>query len=77
MQWSVRGHDEQFGSLGLHTVAPNSMRAWFVSPGLSASTTIASAPDHTADGKMMKEDIRGVYDGSIFYTIADRRAGKT
>jgi peroxygenase len=25
------------------------------------------------DGKMMKEDIRGIYDGSIFYTIAARR----
>ncbi|CAJ2504403.1 Uu.00g117970.m01.CDS01 [Anthostomella pinea] len=29
-----------------------------------------------ADGRMMKEDIRGIYDGSIFYTIADRRAKK-
>ncbi|KAK6073500.1 caleosin domain-containing protein [Seiridium cupressi] len=28
------------------------------------------------DGRMMKEDIRGIYDGSIFYTIADRRAAK-
>jgi len=26
------------------------------------------------DGKMRKEDIRGIYDGSIFYTIAARRA---
>jgi peroxygenase len=26
------------------------------------------------DGRMMKEDIRGVYDGSIFYTIAARRS---
>ncbi|PGH00926.1 hypothetical protein AJ80_09088 [Polytolypa hystricis UAMH7299] len=26
------------------------------------------------DGKLRKEDIRGVYDGSIFYTIASRRA---
>jgi peroxygenase len=26
-----------------------------------------------ADGKMRKEDIRGIYDGSIFYTIAARR----
>jgi peroxygenase len=25
------------------------------------------------DGRMMKEDIRGIYDGSIFYTIAERR----
>jgi peroxygenase len=25
------------------------------------------------DGRMMKEDIRGIYDGSIFYTIAARR----
>jgi peroxygenase len=29
------------------------------------------------DGRMMKEDIRGIYDGSIFYTIAARRAKKT
>ncbi|KAI0172573.1 Caleosin-domain-containing protein [Hypoxylon sp. FL1284] len=29
-----------------------------------------------ADGRMMKEDIRGIYDGSIFYTIANRRAPK-
>ncbi|MCJ1448113.1 MAG: hypothetical protein MMC23_008626 [Stictis urceolatum] len=28
------------------------------------------------DGIMRKEDIRRVYDGSIFYEIADRRAGK-
>lgn len=28
------------------------------------------------DGRMMKEDIRRIYDGSIFYTIADRRAKK-
>jgi peroxygenase len=26
------------------------------------------------DGKMMKEDIRAVFDGSIFYVIAERRA---
>ncbi|KAF2204461.1 Caleosin-domain-containing protein [Delitschia confertaspora ATCC 74209] len=25
------------------------------------------------DGKMKKEDIRGIYDGSIFYTVAERR----
>jgi hypothetical protein len=25
------------------------------------------------DGRMMKEDIRRIYDGSIFYTIAERR----
>ncbi|KAB2103290.1 hypothetical protein AG0111_0g8571 [Alternaria gaisen] len=25
------------------------------------------------DGRMMKEDIRGIYDGSIFYTLAQRR----
>ncbi|KAF2807207.1 Caleosin-domain-containing protein [Mytilinidion resinicola] len=25
------------------------------------------------DGRMMKEDIRGIYDGSIFYTIAAKR----
>jgi hypothetical protein len=24
-------------------------------------------------GRRMKEDIRGIYDGSIFYTIAERR----
>ncbi|KAI1392499.1 Caleosin-domain-containing protein [Hypoxylon trugodes] len=29
-----------------------------------------------ADGKMTKEDIRGIYDGSIFYKIANRRAAK-
>ncbi len=28
------------------------------------------------DGEMKKEDIRRVYDGSIFYTIANRRARK-
>jgi hypothetical protein len=27
-----------------------------------------------ADGRMKKEDIRGVYDGSIFYVVAERRA---
>ena len=26
------------------------------------------------DGKMRKDDIRGVFDGSIFYKIATRRA---
>lgn len=26
------------------------------------------------DGVMSKEDIRGVFDGSIFYTIAEQRA---
>jgi len=26
------------------------------------------------DGKMRKEDLRKVYDGSIFYDIAERRA---
>ncbi|KAF2438424.1 Caleosin-domain-containing protein [Karstenula rhodostoma CBS 690.94] len=26
------------------------------------------------DGRMMKEDIRGIYDGSVFYKIAARRA---
>lgn len=29
------------------------------------------------DGRMMKEDLRGIYDGSIFYTIAARREKKT
>lgn len=29
-----------------------------------------------ADGRMTKEDIRGIYDGSIFYTIAARRSQK-
>ncbi|CCF32576.1 hypothetical protein CH063_04936 [Colletotrichum higginsianum] len=29
-----------------------------------------------ADGRMTKEDIRGIYDGSIFYTIAARRSRK-
>lgn len=28
------------------------------------------------DGRMKKEDIRGVYDGSIFYEIAARREKK-
>ena len=27
-----------------------------------------------ADGRMMKEDIRAIFDGSIFYVIAERRA---
>ncbi|KAF2252106.1 Caleosin-domain-containing protein [Trematosphaeria pertusa] len=35
------------------------------------ATYIMLWPD---DGRMMKEDIRGIYDGSIFYTIAARRA---
>ncbi|KAI1343562.1 hypothetical protein F5Y15DRAFT_412347 [Xylariaceae sp. FL0016] len=28
------------------------------------------------DGRMKKEDIRRIYDGSIFYVIAKRRSGK-
>jgi hypothetical protein len=28
------------------------------------------------DGRMMKEDIRGIYDGSLFYTIAARREAR-
>jgi hypothetical protein len=28
------------------------------------------------DGKMRKEDIRGIYDGSLFYTLAERREKK-
>ena len=28
------------------------------------------------DGKMKKEDIRRIYDGSIFYHIAEQREGK-
>jgi peroxygenase len=28
------------------------------------------------DGRITKEDVRGIYDGSIFYTIAARRATK-
>ncbi|KAH6652973.1 Caleosin related protein-domain-containing protein [Truncatella angustata] len=28
------------------------------------------------DGKIYKEDIRAIYDGSIFYKMADRRSGK-
>jgi hypothetical protein len=28
------------------------------------------------DGRMKKEDIRRVYDGSLFYEIAARRAGQ-
>jgi len=27
------------------------------------------------DGKMKKEEIRGIFDGSFFYTIAARRRG--
>jgi peroxygenase len=26
-----------------------------------------------ADGRMMKEDIRGIYDGSLFYRVAEKR----
>ncbi|KAJ0277045.1 hypothetical protein CBS470a_010485 [Colletotrichum nupharicola] len=29
-----------------------------------------------ADGRMWKEDVRGIYDGSLFYTIAARRSQK-
>ncbi|KAF2129285.1 caleosin domain-containing protein [Dothidotthia symphoricarpi CBS 119687] len=29
------------------------------------------------DGKMSKADVRGVYDGSVFYRIAERRSGGT
>lgn len=29
-----------------------------------------------ADGKMRKDDIRRIYDGSIFYTLANQRAAK-
>jgi hypothetical protein len=28
------------------------------------------------DGRMMKEDIRKIYDGSMFYEVAERRASK-
>jgi peroxygenase len=37
------------------------------------STYLMLWPD---DGRMLKEDIRGIYDGSIFYTIAERVAKK-
>ncbi|KAF5538424.1 het-E-1 heterokaryon incompatibility protein [Fusarium napiforme] len=37
------------------------------------ATYILLWPD---DGRMMKEDIRGIYDGSLFYKIAARRASK-
>jgi peroxygenase len=30
-----------------------------------------------ADGRMMKEDIRGIYDGSIFYTWAEKQKKKS
>ncbi|KAJ4037351.1 hypothetical protein NW756_005644 [Fusarium oxysporum] len=37
------------------------------------ATYILLWPD---DGRMMKEDIRGIYDGSLFYKVAARRASK-
>ncbi|KAL3595444.1 hypothetical protein FPOAC2_09777 [Fusarium poae] len=37
------------------------------------ATYILLWPD---DGRMMKEDIRGIYDGSVFYKVAARRAQK-
>ncbi|KAI1025205.1 hypothetical protein LB505_009444 [Fusarium chuoi] len=37
------------------------------------ATYILLWPD---DGRMMKEDIRGIYDGSLFYKIAARRPSK-
>ena len=44
----------------------------FVTNGLiGLATYIMLWPE---DGRMKKEDIRGIYDGSIFYTIAARRA---
>lgn len=39
------GHWLHRGSRTLHTVLPNSMRAWLISPGWSASSTIVVAPD--------------------------------
>jgi hypothetical protein len=50
------------GRLGLRTAANS---------GIGIATYIMLWPE---DGRMMKEDIRGIYDGSIFYTIASRRA---
>jgi peroxygenase len=41
--------------------------------GIGLATYIMLWPE---DGRMRKEDIRGIYDGSIFYTIAARRAKK-
>lgn len=37
------------------------------------ATYILLWPD---DGRMMKEDIRGIYDGSLFYKVAARRSSK-
>ncbi|KLO92920.1 Uncharacterized protein LW93_4075 [Fusarium fujikuroi] len=37
------------------------------------ATYILLWPD---DGRMMKEDIRGIYDGSLFYNVAARRVSK-
>jgi len=39
LQWFLRGQAAQSGDLGVHTVAPSSMRPWLKSPGLSRSTT--------------------------------------
>jgi peroxygenase len=38
-----------------------------------AATYILLWPE---DGRMMKEDVRGVYDGSLFYRVAEKREGK-
>ncbi|KAI0120991.1 Caleosin related protein-domain-containing protein [Xylariales sp. AK1849] len=46
---------------------------WFGALFEWGATYLMLWPD---DGRMMKEDIRGIYDGSLFYTIASRRAGK-
>jgi hypothetical protein len=52
------------GRLGLRTMS---------NCGIGLATYIMLWPE---DGRMRKEDIRGIYDGSIFYTIAARRAKK-
>ena len=52
------------GRLGMKTATNNS---------IGIATYIMLWPE---DGRMRKEDIRGIYDGSIFYTIAARRAKK-
>lgn len=48
-----------------------SLVALLTNPGIA--TYIMLWPE---DGRMMKEDIRRIYDGSIFYVLAERREKK-